>query len=154
MSSASPESNKQEDEVSAGIITIRKETDGRNYLLLKHANGAHWSFPKGHLEKGETPEEAATRELEEETGLKAVKLVPGFRREISYTYERAGQRILKKVVYFLGVASGDRRVELSPEHLDYTWLPYEEARRKLTYRNDVNLLSRAREKVEQSGKFG
>lgn len=149
MSSASPEVEKPNEEVSAGIITSRSFPDYREYLLLKHANGEHWSFPKGHIEEGEAPKEAALRELTEETNLDLQNFVSGFSQETSYTFERKGRKIYKRVIYFLGFVSPKSQVKLSSEHLDYTWLPYDDARRKLTYRDDRELLDLAEEELKE-----
>ena len=55
-------------EKSCGAIVYR-EKDGVEILLIKHKNGGHWAFPKGHVENKETEEETALREIREETGL-------------------------------------------------------------------------------------
>lgn len=149
MSSASPEVEKPNEEVSAGIITSRSFPVHREYLLLKHANGKHWSFPKGHIEEGEEPKEAALRELTEETNLELKKFVSGFSRETSYTFERKDRKVFKRVIYFLGFVSPERQVNLSPEHLEYIWLPYNDARKKLTYRDDRELLDLAEEELKE-----
>ena len=70
-------------EKSCGAIVYR-EKDGVEILLIKHKNGGHWAFPKGHVENKETEEETALREIWEETGLK-VKLDKGFRRSVAYS---------------------------------------------------------------------
>ncbi|MCF7889973.1 NUDIX domain-containing protein [Candidatus Bipolaricaulota bacterium] len=150
MNSTSPETEGAEKEVSAGIITSRRDPEGyRDYLLLKHANGGHWSFPKGHVEEGEEPKETALRELGEETDLAVREFVSEFSLETSYTFERAGRKVFKTVIYFLGVVSPESQVELSQEHLDYSWLPYGEAQSKLTYEDDKDLLDRAENKLDQ-----
>ena len=151
MNLTSPESGEAEREVSAGIITSRTAEQERNYLLLKHTNGGHWSFPKGHVEKGEQPRETAIRELEEETGLTVRKFVSEFREKTSYFFERDGQKIPKTVIYFLGTVSENCRVELSSEHRAHLWLPYDDARSKLTYENDRKLLDRAEEELAEKG---
>ena len=56
-------------EKSCGAIVFRKFHGNVEILLIKHANGGHWSFPKGHVEEGETEVETATREIFEETGI-------------------------------------------------------------------------------------
>lgn len=122
----------------------------RKYLLLRHSNGGHWSFPKGHLEGGETPREAAVRELSEETGLSPEEILPGFREEISYSYRRGGEEVDKAVIYFLALVDpGAGGVTLSPEHLDYQWVPYDKAIDTLTYDNDREVLKVAEESLGQ-----
>ncbi len=122
----------------------------RKYLLLRHSNGGHWSFPKGHLEGGETPREAAIRELDEETGLSPEKILSGFREEVSYSYRRGGEEVDKTVIYFLAlVDSGTGEVTLSPEHLDYRWATYTDALDTLTYNNDIDVLKGAEASLTQ-----
>jgi len=150
MNSTSPEEQEVKKEVSAGIITSRDVPGKRDYLLLKHANGDHWSFSKGHVEEGENPKETALRELEEETGLVPQELSSDFSRTTSYTFERADRKVSKTVIYFLGLISREAQVRLSPEHLDYVWLPYDDARAKLTYENDRQLLDWAEKKLNDS----
>ena len=72
-------------------------------MLVKNNNGRYWSFPKGHIEDGETEQETAIREIKEETGLD-VTLVNNF-REIS-EYCPFG-KIRKRVVFFLARAFTD-----------------------------------------------
>jgi DNA ligase D-like protein (predicted 3'-phosphoesterase) len=87
-------------EKSAGIVVFRKNRE-RKYLLLHYESG-HWDFPKGHIEKGESEKEAAKRELKEETGVKDIKFIEGFKENIRYFYRRDGQLMHKEVVFFLG----------------------------------------------------
>ena len=70
-------------EKSCGAIVFRKFHGNIELLLIKHANGGHWSFPKGHVEEGETEVETALREVHEETGL-TIQLEEGFRQSVEY----------------------------------------------------------------------
>ena len=128
-------------ERSAGIIVFRKEGDKFVYLLLHYGLG-HWGFSKGHIEKGETPQEAAKRELEEETGIKEVQIVPGFKKWFRYFFKRKGQNILKFVTYFLGKTE-QKEVKLSFEHIGFKWLPYKEALEQLTFKDSRDILKEA-----------
>jgi 8-oxo-dGTP pyrophosphatase MutT (NUDIX family) len=130
-------------EKSAGVVLFRQGHAPREYLLLDY--GGHWDFPKGHLEKDESDREAAIRELEEETGIDDAELIAGFAEKIRYFFRnRKGKLIDKTVVFFLGRANGDK-VTLSDEHVGFEFLPYEEARQRLTYPNAREILSRAEE---------
>ena len=53
----------------AGCIVFREEEGKKRYLIVSSSSGKHWVLPKGHIEAGETPEEAALRELREEAGI-------------------------------------------------------------------------------------
>lgn len=69
------------------------------YLLL--LNAGRWDFPKGGVEKGESELQTVLREVEEETGLKRIKIIPGFRKVIEYYYRRGRKNVHKQVVYML-----------------------------------------------------
>lgn len=125
-------------EKSAGAIVFHREPGGKiEYLLLEHRAG-HWNFPKGLIEKGEILQEAALRETTEETGLKKLKFINGFKETIRYFFRvkydyqvkergfKMGQAVMKFVTYFL-MESADKNVKLSFEHEDAEWLEYSDA---------------------------
>lgn len=105
---------------SCGVMPFRLRKEEREYLLLKQTNRC-WSFPKGHMEMGETEQQTALRELKEETGLTAA-LVPGVRAMAEYPLP--GQR-LKQVVLFAGEAVGQLQLQ-SSEITDHCWVRAEE----------------------------
>ena len=83
-------------EKSSGAIVFRKE-NGINYYLLLHypsrnKRGGHWEFTKGHVEEGEDDETTMKRELEEETGIKDVKIIPGFKKYIKYFFKQYSEK--------------------------------------------------------------
>ena len=132
-------------ELSAGIIVyyIQKSasTSKRHYLLLYYRS-KYWDFPKGKIEGNETYQEAALRELKEETGL-TLTLHKGFEQSISYFFkDLQGVLVDKTVVYFVGEATTEH-VVLSPEHTDFIWLPLKESLARLTYANAQQVLSMA-----------
>lgn len=143
----------REVERSAGVIVFHAP-DGpggaREYLLLRSRTGGHWSFPKGHVEAGESDWQAALRELREETALDEVKPAPGFYHQVHYQFRRGDQPVDKEVSYFLA-ASEHANVALSNEHTELAWLPYEQARQGLTYDNDRRLLDQAHEWLDAVG---
>jgi bis(5'-nucleosidyl)-tetraphosphatase len=128
------------EEVSAGAVIYRDDpnTGSRKYLVLHYPAG-HWDFPKGAVEKGETEEQAAKREIFEETGLKVNGFIPNFRREIEYHYRRQNGLSHKRVIFFL--ANSDiSTVKISFEHSGYEWLTLDQALRRLTFENAKNVL--------------
>lgn len=128
---------------SAGIIIYRMRNEQREYLLLHYISG-HWDLPKGKLEQGETKEQAALRELNEETGLTA-KIEPGFCETLAYNFiDYDGAAAHKKVSFFVGKLEGAaEKIVLSHEHQDFGWLTYEQAIKRLTYDNARAILHKA-----------
>lgn len=130
-------------EKSCGAVVFRQESGVRLYLLLHYAEG-HWDLAKGHVEKGESEEQTARREIAEETGITQLEFLPSFHRIIAYAFKRKGKNVPKEVVFFLA-RTDESGVTLSSEHLDYAWLPIDGAEKKATYRNAKNLLKAAEE---------
>ena len=122
-------------EISFGAVIFYNN----KYLLIKHAVGSHWDFPKGHQEKNETPEQTALREIKEETGL-TVKLIPNFSKTISYLSE---PNVKKSVTFFLATTKESSVKICQKEIIDYVWLPYTEALVKLTYPQAKEVLNNA-----------
>ena len=105
---------------SCGVIPFRVRSGIREYLILLQTNQC-WSFPKGHMEAGETEEKTALRELMEETGLEA-QLLSHSRCVLEYQIPPITQ---KQVVLFLGQVQGDIRLQ-HQEILGYRWVSGEE----------------------------
>lgn len=130
-------------EKSAGAVVFRKEKDTIKYLLLHYELG-HWDMPKGHIEKGEKPEEAAVREVREETGIKDIEFIPGFKETIKYFYKRDDKSFLKTVVFFLA-RTKTKKVKISYEHQGFKWLSYDKALEQLTFDNAKRILKKSRQ---------
>ncbi|MBI3859865.1 MAG: NUDIX domain-containing protein [Thaumarchaeota archaeon] len=129
------------EERSAGAVVFRHPaSDRRVYLLLQ--NASRWDFPKGNVEKGESELQTVLREVGEETGLKDISVVPGFRRVVEYFYRREGKNVHKEVVYLLA-RTEEAGVKISFEHQGYGWFPYEQARQKASYDNSRMTLEEA-----------
>ena len=129
------------EETSAGIVLFRRENDKILFLLLHYPSG-HWDFVKGKMEKGETPHETAIRETEEETGITDIEFFDGFEEWIQYNFQFEGELVNKKVVFFLAETKS-KDVEISHEHLDYTWMDYVTAMEKTTFDNAKTVLSKS-----------
>jgi bis(5'-nucleosidyl)-tetraphosphatase len=132
------------EERSAGAVVFYQDPSRRSEFLFLglHYPAGHWDFPKGAVEKGETEEQAARREIREETGLKIDSFVPNFRRTIDYHYRRSEGLSHKQVVFFL--ARTDRKdVKISFEHSGYDWLTLDQALKRLTFENARNILREA-----------
>ena len=135
-------------EVSAGAIVFRRDARGQPLYLLLHYLSApktkreYWDFPKGHIEKGETEIATVKREVQEETSIKDLAILTGFKETISYMFQAKGQKIFKTVVFFLG-ETHQKEVKISFEHLAYIWLPFEKALLQLKFPNAKKLLKKA-----------
>jgi bis(5'-nucleosidyl)-tetraphosphatase len=131
------------EELSAGAVLYREDAKrGQRRFLILHYPAGHWDFPKGAVERGETEEEAAKREIREETGIEVSSFVPNFRKKIEYHYRRSGGLSHKQVVFFL--AKADREdVKISHEHSGYEWLDYNRTLSRLTFENARNVLREA-----------
>ena len=129
-------------EKSCGAIAFKKQKDGSLKYLLLHYKAGHWDFPKGHQEKNEKEEQAAAREIKEETGIEEIEFVDNFRETIKYFYKKWEETVYKEVIFYL-VQSASEEVKLSSEHIGYAWLSYEHAYKKLTFNNAKELLEKA-----------
>ena len=128
-------------ERSAGAIVFRRAS-GKIYYLLLHYEEGHWDFPKGHVEKGEKTEQTVRREIEEETGIQTIRLIPEFKETIRYFFFSGKRRILKFVVYLLAQTS-QKKVMLSHEHTNSLWLPASEAVPRITFATSRKVLEKA-----------
>jgi bis(5'-nucleosidyl)-tetraphosphatase len=131
------------EEHSAGAIIFRREGELFYFLLLHYEKG-HWGAPKGHIEKGETIEDTARREIEEETGLTDFEIKKGFKETIQYFFHNPEGRVFKTVVFLL-VETRTKEIKISFEHTGYQWLPFEEALAETTYKDEKKVLKLAAE---------
>ena len=111
-----------------------------HYVIIQQQEGFH-GFPKGHVEKNETEEETALREIYEEVGLRPT-LIKGFKVIDEYPLLRK-QLVIKQVVYFLAEYSSQAIIILEEELLGAMLLPYEEAIKILDYESSRKVLAQA-----------
>ena len=127
--------------VSAGGIVYRVTEAGPDFAICGRDSDGVWGLPKGTPNPGETLEETAVREVEEETGLK-VRIVDKI-GVIEYWFSREGVRYHKWVHYYLMEAIGG---DTSAHDLEYDrvgWFPAEIALKKLTFKNEVEVTQKA-----------
>lgn len=126
---------KSREEKSCGAVVWRREAGQRQYLLVRH-NGGHWSFPKGHVEDGETEAETAAREILEETGL-STEIRTDFRRKVTYS-PRPGT--VKDVIFFTAVPTGGQEHPQESEISQLGWFSFPDASERITYATDEEIL--------------
>jgi 8-oxo-dGTP pyrophosphatase MutT (NUDIX family) len=135
-------------EKSCGAVVFLKSSEVK-YLLLRYGAG-HWDFVKGNVEPNESEKDTVIRELQEETGIVDARFIDNFREKIEYFYRRQGTTIHKEVIFFL-IETRTEQVKLSFEHVGYTWLNYQRAMKKLTFKNAKNVLQKAHELLNTQG---
>ena len=133
-------------ESSAGIVPFRMDKGKRLYLLLLY-EGNYWDFPKGKIESGETEQQAALRELKEETGISDARIIKGFSKRIEYFFRKGSRTIHKDVVFFIA-ETREKEIKVSHEHKDGGWFSYKEAIAKMKFRNAIETLEEAERFLE------
>ena len=128
-------------ELSCGAVIYREEQNKKLYLLLHYPAG-HWDFPKGHITAKESIQECAKREIEEETGITTLEFISGFKEKLHYFFKQKKTLISKDVIYLLAKTT-TKKVQISFEHTGYTWKPYKDALRLLTYKTSKEVLTKA-----------
>lgn len=142
-------------EKSAGVIPYhRAEDQGFIYLVLHSATvrnpRAKWEFPKGGVEIGETPRQAAGREFREETSLSEWSFREGFERTLSYTYIRRGRKVVKTVTYYVVDVADPIEPTRSEEHVEdphghwHRWGTFEEVNQLLYHTKIRQVFAEAR----------
>jgi len=140
-------------EFSAGGIVLRQAQDKSTkkpkleVLVVQHSAHHGWVFPKGLIDSGETKETTALREVKEEGGIEAkiVKELP----PTEYFYQFKGEKIKKKVTYFLmeyisgDIANHDWEMETAE------WVRAEEVEEKLSFKSDKEVFKKAKELLEK-----
>lgn len=127
-------------ELSAGGVVIRDAEDGAEIALISPREGVY-ALPKGHPDPGETLEQAATREVREETGLVAEPVEK--LGEVRYWYRFGGERVLKTVTFFLFRYSSGTVDDHDDEVIWAGWMPLEKAPRRLSYEGERDMAAKA-----------
>jgi 8-oxo-dGTP pyrophosphatase MutT (NUDIX family) len=115
----------------AVIVPVKRDANGNRVLGL----------PKGHPDGDETPEDAAAREVSEETGVTA-ELIDRL-GDVRYTYERRGRRIDKRVEFFLFEYRSGDLADHDHEIEEAWWMPMTEAVHALSYEGEREMVARA-----------
>ena len=133
-------------ETSAGGVVYRLHEGGALFLLIKDSY-QNWGFPKGHLETGERAEDAALREVREETGIDDLAM-RGRIETIDWYFRFRGQ-LIHKVCHFYLMETN--QATTNPQHAEgitaCRWVSYEDARAAISYANARKVLGRANEMI-------
>lgn len=133
-------------EKSCGAVIFYRSPEGNKVLLVKNHNGKYWSFPKGHVEKGESEKQTALREIKEETGLD-VKIFDHYRQISDYC---PFGKIKKRVIFFLAETETDR-VDIQQDEIDsFVWATFAQAEKMCSYENDLRVLHTARRYIDKN----
>jgi 8-oxo-dGTP pyrophosphatase MutT (NUDIX family) len=135
-------------EVSAGGVVYRRGDDGIELALAARRTRRGelaWGLPKGMIEPDETEEQAAVREVLEETGL--VAEVEHDLGDIRYFYVWEGVRVRKRVRFFLMRATGGDVSDHDTEMEDVRWFSLRAARRRAAYKGEREMIERAADRL-------
>jgi 8-oxo-dGTP pyrophosphatase MutT (NUDIX family) len=140
-------------ETSAGGVVYRLHQGGALFLLIKDSY-QNWGFPKGHLESGERAEDAALREVREETGIDDLAM-RGRIETIDWYFRFRGQLIHKVCHFYLMETS---QAMTNPQHAEgitaCRWVSFEDARAAISYANARKVLGLANEMIAGPGSVG
>jgi bis(5'-nucleosidyl)-tetraphosphatase len=135
---------------ASGLIIFRRISNNPvEYLLLQTSYGSHhWTPPKGHTEPGESDEETAFRETEEEAGINSCSL--NFKKDFKVVLEYPVKGALKKVIYWLAeLTDPDCKVKLSDEHQHFEWATLTRACELVWYEDTQSALKTADEYINE-----
>lgn len=137
-------------EPTAGGVIFRRNAKKEIEILLIQDAKNRWTIPKGHIEEGETAKDTAEREIQEETGLKEMKVL-NWLGKINFRYRRASSLVLMTTEIFLVHALGDTN-DLKPEDWmnGIKWFSTAEALDKIEYEDIGKIILLGLKKIRQA----
>ncbi len=141
-----------EQAVSAGGVVYRETETGIEIALCGRRRPRTWNLPKGTPDAGETLEQTALREAQEETGLQVE--VGESLGDITYWFNGPQENVrYHKTVYFYLMVERGGSIELhDPEFDEVRWFPAQDALKALTYANEINVVEWALHELAQRGR--
>lgn len=139
-------------ENSYGIVPLRFHEGCWQVLLVKHHAG-HWAFPKGHADRGESPQQTAERELREETGLAVLRYLFSDSMSESYIFTFQGERISKTVQYFIALVRGSLVIQ-EGEIEASQWLDLPAAQLHITFKEGKRICQQVNELLKSIDEKG
>ena len=137
-------------EPTAGGIIFRHGPQGDIEILLIQDVKDRWTIPKGHIEQGETAEQAARREIAEEAGLADVEIL-GWIGKIHFRYRRLDRLVLMTTqIYLVRVVSGDE-IQKEEWMKGIKWFKFNEALDAIEYEDIGKLMLLAKKRIRQEG---
>jgi len=135
---------------SSGGVIFRKSGNGIEVALIAVKNKTAWCLPKGGIDKNEDPHATAIREVKEETGLSG-EVVDKI-GDISYWYflKKENSKIHKKVYFYLLRYTTGSTDKHDWEVDEAQWFPIDEAIRKLAYKDEKEILRKAKEMIAEN----
>ena len=131
-------------EKSCGALVVRRNKDNYYILMIRHKAGGSRSFPKGHMEEGESEYATALREVMEETSSR-IAIISDFRSTVNYS---PSPGVMKEVVYFLAFTTNPDIKPREGEIAEVEWIPLEEAEYCLAHENDKTVFRAAMERMK------
>jgi 8-oxo-dGTP pyrophosphatase MutT (NUDIX family) len=138
-----------EEAVSAGGVVLRRGPKGIEVVICGRSRDGVWGLPKGTPAPGESLEEAAVREVAEETGLQVRPLAKVGTIEYWFAKPQERVRVHKRVHHYLMEAVGGSTEQHDWEYDRVEWVPLEEALARLTYRNEAEVVRRAAQLLQE-----
>lgn len=136
-------------ETTAGGIVFRRSEKGEVEILLTQDAKDRWTIAKGHIEPGETPRQTAEREIQEETGLKEMRVLNHLGKT-QFRYRRQNSLVLMTMHIFLVKALGDTNKLTKEEWMNgIGWFPFNKALDMIEYEGIEKLMLLASKQIRQ-----
>jgi 8-oxo-dGTP diphosphatase len=135
-------------QISSGGVIFRRHGDDFEVALVSVRGGRHWCLPKGLVDRGETPEDTAIREVREESGLSG-RIIESL-GDITYWYYIQGEntKCRKTVHFYLMEYESGSTTEHDFEVDEADWFPIDAAIEKISFKGDREILEKARRRLK------